>query len=244
MTRLEVDVPVAGYTDLVESLGQGGCPICRLVARDATRFMDSLLYENVLDLEIMARFRGRRGLCNTHGWQLTTFPGQQLGVALLFQAALHEVMGQMGPSSNPMTRNLSGRFLGRMDGRGPALADNLDPQAPCMVCEKIEETEDRYLKTLVEQLGDARVHTAFLASEGLCLPHFREALRFATASDQFDRLRDTQMGIWERLMGEVKELVRKNDYRFAHEPRGPEMDSWRRVVARMVGEKGVFGDDR
>lgn len=237
-------MPVAGYTDLMESLGQSGCPICRLVTRDATRFMDSLLYENVLDLEIMARFRGRRGLCNTHGWQLTTFPGQQLGVALLFQAALHQVMGQVGQSQNAVSRNLSGRFLGRGDGRGPAMADNLDPQAPCVVCEKVAESESRFLKVLVEQLGDARLYAAFQASEGLCLPHFREALRVATAPDQYDRLREAQLGIWEHLMGELKELVRKNDYRFADEPRGREMESWRRVVARMVGEKGVFGDDR
>jgi hypothetical protein len=39
------------------------------------------------------------------------------------------------------------------------------------------------------------------------------------------------------LTGELAEFIRKNDYRFSPEGYGREGDSWKRAVAKAVGNK-------
>lgn len=221
--------------DLLEKLRKPGCAICALVQRDADRFLDSLLYENVLDLGVQAHFRARRGLCNPHAWQLTTYPGQQLGVALLFQAVLDETMNLMEQPSA-----LSGRRLWNRNSNGDALS----PEETCFVCETVAEGENRHLQTFAQSLNQENIQAAYRQSAGLCLPHFRGALPHAEQAGLAQMLREIQGGIWQSLQAELAEFIRKADIHFANEPRGAESDSWRRAVARMVGEMGVFGDDR
>lgn len=43
------------------------------------------------------------------------------------------------------------------------------------------------------------------------------------------------MGIIDRLMGKLKELMRKQDYRFSNETLGDEKDSWIRGIRKMSG---------
>lgn len=44
-----------------------------------------------------------------------------------------------------------------------------------------------------------------------------------------------QREAWAALMTEVDEFIRKNDYRFQHEPRGDEHDAWLRALDALVG---------
>jgi hypothetical protein len=49
---------------------------------------------------------------------------------------------------------------------------------------------------------------------------------------------DVQRQAWQRLMGELEEFIRKNDYRFADEVMTPEEGtSWTRVLDVIVGLK-------
>ena len=42
-----------------------------------------------------------------------------------------------------------------------------------------------------------------------------------------------------RVLEEIRELVRKHDYRFIDEPQGNEMKSWRHVAELCAGNLGV-----
>ena len=48
---------------------------------------------------------------------------------------------------------------------------------------------------------------------------------------------------YQHLAEELKEFDRKHDYRFTHEPWGPEADSWRRVIEQFVGKREIFGNE-
>jgi hypothetical protein len=50
-----------------------------------------------------------------------------------------------------------------------------------------------------------------------------------------------QREIWQRLQAELHEFMRKSDYHNMDEKMGAEGDSWQRAIARVGGEKGVFG---
>ena len=50
-----------------------------------------------------------------------------------------------------------------------------------------------------------------------------------------------QTDIWTRLRAELNEFMRKSDFHNVGEVMGAEGSSWRRAVARLGGEHGVFG---
>ncbi|MBI5671550.1 MAG: hypothetical protein HZC41_26460 [Chloroflexi bacterium] len=229
------------YYDLIEACAQPGCPVCSLLLRDAHRFIDSLLYEYVTKPSTNDTFRAARGLCNVHNWQLTRFGSQVLGIAILQDAALDEVLKLIEANPAQASSALS-RWLG--SNARPALADRLEPERPCPVCESVAETEKMYLDTLNTYLGNERFQSAFRDSAGLCLPHFRAALRQVADADALERLLTLQTTIWQQLKRELETFITKNDYRYAGDPMGVERDSWLRAISTLAGKDEVFGTRR
>ena len=75
-------------------------------------------------------------------------------------------------------------------------------------------------------------------SEGVCLRHVRTALRRGSPGAEHV-LHRTRSAI-ERLLGELGEVIRKEDYRFRHEPRtDAERTAPSRAVARIAGADGL-----
>jgi hypothetical protein len=232
------------YFDLIEALGQPGCALCRLVLRDVHRYLDSLLYEYVNEPETNETFRKMRGLCNEHSWQLRQFKGSVLGIAILYEAVLDEVLNTLdGATVRPSSR--LARLLGAGgEFSGAALAERLEPEAPCLACRVLEQGETRYVKLLSDHAADTRVEHALRHSEGLCLPHFRQALRAASGSDNVGLLTAIQRAIWSKLRDDLNLFMTKYDAQHAGEPMGEEGISWQRAIAQMAGEKNAFGQRR
>lgn len=230
-----------GYFDLIEKFSQSGCVVCNLLTRDVGRVLDSLLNEHVVEPEIHEKLRASRGLCNEHGWQLAQM-GNVMGVGILYQAVLHEVLKSLrkaSPDGNSQTR--IARRLFSQSGNNAALVDALEAKAPCLVCEMENDYESRYVSVLADQLKVEKMQSAFRQSEGLCLEHFKQTLDYARDKESSQLLIDIQRDIWESLYVEVSDFVRKYEFKYAKEKMGAEGDSWLRTLARMSGEKGMFG---
>ena len=71
-----------------------------------------------------------------------------------------------------------------------------------------------------------------------CLPHIRLALQDAHA-EQVQAYVGSLVPRLEALSQEMSELIRKNDYRFSHEPWGDEKDSWTRGLIFFGSEKAA-----
>ena len=207
----------SSYHDLLEALGQEGCPICRLGQRVSDRFLDGLLYECVNDPGLRAEIRASRGFCHRHAWEMAKIHGGGLGIAIICRDVLDTVMKEMK--------------------RGASAAEGLLPQRPCPACALQEDMEGIYLSELLRHLDDPQLGQAFAASAGLCLPHLRRALKLTKEATKRCALLDAQRAIWERLHGELDEFIRKNDYRFADEGFGTEGDSWQRALAAISGNR-------
>ncbi|GAB4442934.1 MAG: hypothetical protein Kow00120_12070 [Anaerolineae bacterium] len=233
------------YYDLIEMFPKPGCVVCNLLLRDARRLLDATLYELVNDADTQRAFRGRRGLCNTHSWQLKHFMGYSLGIATLYRTSITEVLNiiEQSPVDAGNTSNLA-RFLGSDAESGlRSLADALEPTEPCMVCAMLAKAEADYVWTLCQHLTDARIEAAYRESSGLCLPHFQQFLRAVSDPARARHCIAIQRAIWSRLRADLEEFIAKNDYRRHDEPMGPEGDSWSRAIASLAGGKGVFGVD-
>jgi hypothetical protein len=203
--------------------------------------LDSLLTEYVVEPDMHETMRASRGLCNEHGWQLVEM-GNVMGIGILYQAVLHEVLKIMRKST-PDGKSQTGlaRRLFSQTGNNAALVSALEAKQTCHVCETENDYEARYISVLVDQIQVEKMQSAFRASQGLCLEHFKQALDQTTDKDSSQILVDIQRDIWEKLYVEISDFVRKNEFKYAHEKMGAEGDSWWRVLARMSGEKGIFG---
>ncbi len=75
----------------VEAFAQPGCAICRLLERDVSRFLDTLLYEHPTDPITQNDLRASRGLCHQHTWTLPRY-NSALATAVLYDAVIDELL--------------------------------------------------------------------------------------------------------------------------------------------------------
>lgn len=229
-----------GYHELREALRKEGCALCCLVRKEVRRYMDNMLYERVNDPGVRGGVRMARGFCNLHAWQLYE-EHDALGTAILYRDVLQDVAkGVTGPA--PST-SLGPGILQRLrqafqvERRAPSPAD-LAPRQTCPACRVREDTERIYGETLLAHLADAELRADLARADGLCLPHLRQVLAMADR-EAAETLIAIQQAIWKRLLGELDEFIRKQDYRFREEPIGSERDSWIRALALVSGRPGV-----
>jgi len=108
----------------------------------------------------------------------------------------------------------------------------------CPACAWSEKMERIYLELLLQHLlSEDGLRDPYEKSEGLCLPHFRQALALVRDEQVFDALLGAQRAVWAGLVAELGEFIRKSDHRFRHEPMGPEKDAWIRSIAALVGAR-------
>ena len=116
-----------------------------------------------------------------------------------------------------------------------ALVRGLAPSRGCPACRLEADAVRRGAKTLLKYLADPAIAPAFAAAGGLCLAHLQTTLDVASGP-QAEQLRAWQTALWRQLRGELDELIRKHDYRFAGETITPsEATAWERAVAGVVG---------
>jgi len=230
------------YFELIETFPRPGCAVCSLVRRDIDRHIDGIVYGFMDTEEMRNAFRAARGLCSEHGWLLRQNKfGNVLGIAKLYAATLDEVLtilDDQPPMTPPPSR--LGRFLGN-GVQESKLADALEPRAECMVCAGADEREAEYLRIFSQSLNDERFMTIFIASDGLCLPHLRQALRLLKDPADSQRLIEIQHEIWTRLKAAVESFASKQNYEHIDELNAEEAKSWARAIAQMGGDRGVFG---
>lgn len=233
-----------GFYDLIETFTKPGCAVCNLLQAETTRLLDSILYEYATDTSTQAAFRDSRGLCSEHGHQLTQM-GNALGIAVLYEHPLNDVLRILqgtAPGGGSQARLMTRLFPQNPNG---AIIDALTPTKPCIACASQAETEARYVKILSDFADDERMTGVFRASDGLCLPHFIQVLQNTADPSRSRLLIAIQTDIWTRLRDELREFMRKNDYQHASEAiTEAEGVSWRRVVARMAGERGILSPRR
>ncbi|MGC8837373.1 MAG: DUF6062 family protein [Anaerolineae bacterium] len=229
------------FHDLREALAQPGCALCRLKARTADQVVEALLWEQVNDPGLRRRVRQARGFCHEHAWLLVR-QGASLGVAILLHDVLQDLLDETeAPPFQPPPPLSLRRAQEALDRSRPSLATaalvaRLEPHGPCPVCRQVEAMEGVYFQTLVEDLlGEDGLLDDFQASDGLCLPHFRQALALVREREAFDALLFAQRRIWQDLADRLSESIRKSDYRFRDEPLGEEAGSWLMAIVAVAG---------
>jgi Family of unknown function (DUF6062) len=208
-----------------DALGQPGCPVCRLAVRSVGRWLASVAYDQVNDIDLRNELRAARGFCNPHAHRWLAEVHSVLGTAIVYEDLLKAALREL--DADTVQRGGLWRAI-----RGTQTND----AGNCPACRAQAEAEDRFLSALLAIFAaDAR---AVKGSEGVCLKHVRAALRRGSPGAE-RLLAHTRSGI-ERLLGELGEVIRKEDYRFRDEPRTDgERTAPGRAVARVAGAEGL-----
>jgi len=209
------------YYELMDALRTGGCPLCHLGRRAASRYIETLNYEGVNDPGLRRHLRDAHGLCHRHAWEWTKLRGSPLGVAIVYRNLVKDL-------AEILEEQAEGR------GRRPAAA-RLAPTGRCPACRASDEAVQRYGRTLLAWLEQEELAAAYASAGGLCLPHLREVLGMANDA-QMRTVLGWQEAIYRDLIAQLDEFIRKHDHRFRDEPFGAEKDAWLRAVAVLAGE--------
>ena len=144
------------FFELRKACAKPGCPLCRIVADRAERYIDNMLFEHVSDRGFRAAFRAAGGFCGFHARNLESFR-DGLAVAILDRDILEDEAAAFKARKK---RKLKGS---------------------CQVCEERKRIENEYLSFLLEVSGESpeeqELREAVTASSGLCVPHYRKLLQ-------------------------------------------------------------------
>jgi hypothetical protein len=143
------------FFELQKAAAKPGCPLCRITADRADRYIDNMLFEHVSDRAFRAAHRAAGGFCPFHARNLVSFR-DGLAVAILGRDILEERIKA---------------FTARRPWK---------PKGRCPVCAEQDRIEEEYLGFLAGSGGDSgeerELREVFTASEGLCAPHYEKLL--------------------------------------------------------------------
>jgi len=226
------------FFELVDAQSQAGCPICRLIYKATDRYLDSLLYEAVLDPGVRAKLKNSQGFCAEHVAMLQRRPGRALGVALIYRDTLRDLLATLEGARFSGTRSPLERLLKRQGGESPTVT-RLTATSGCPACAIGATTEKDYTALLLAHLTDDDLFQAYAAGEGLCLRHLIAALRDVGDAETLRRLVEPQTERYRHMLTDLDEFIRKRDHRFADEKYGEEGDVWLRVMNAVIGGAGM-----
>jgi len=224
------------YFELLEAQRQAGCPLCRLVYRATDRYLDSLLYEAVLDPDVRAKLKDSQGFCREHVAMLGRKLGRALGIALIYRDIVRDLTLSLAAAQSQTKgrRERVGRLMPwhRQVSTRPTTAR-------CPACVIAQRHEDSYIALLLAHLEDAELSEAYAQGEGLCLQHLMLAIDRANDQQTVSHLVQPQIDRYTVMLHHLDEFIRKRDYRFCHEPMGEEGDVWLRAMNAIAGGAGL-----
>jgi hypothetical protein len=226
---IELDKRV-GYHDLMADLRRRGCPACHGANRSAWRSIDSILWEFVNDPDVRHRLRRSHGFCREHALMAIAVASEQaaaLGMSILYEDFLRVIREE----AEEAVRARAARARERRKTR------TVHPPGKCPACRSAEQVAANYLDILGEADEESPPGRAIRQAErGVCLPHLMMGIRSADPPAA-QRLLGIYLHGEAELRGDLKEFIRKQDYRHHHEGLSDgEATAWIRAVHRVVGE--------
>jgi hypothetical protein len=231
------------YYSLLEASQKPGCPVCRVTLFLVDRYLNALFYESVNDIPTRAHLRKSRGFCSNHAWRLLDGEvGNALGISIIYHDVLTNLLRDLPAPQARQERkggisSLFGRTARQVGDLLKTALSALTAKEVCLACKERDEVARLTTTIMLNSLADERFAQTLAASEGLCLPHLKQALEQAENENLLPVLLELNRPQLEALNAELAEFIRKNDHRFHNEGFGPEGTSWRRVIGKVQGER-------
>ena len=196
-----LDLLLVSY--LKQALRQPGCPLCRVIRDADLYYLKVFLREGKDDGRMLLRLLASWGLCARHADGLVHLEpvehGDGLGTGTLYDwlldyarrrlEDLRQSLQARDDPGTPRRRRISRRYFGRIISR-------LAQTAECPAC----EAQRQYTAYVTAEFARAleiaealpEIRNMYLASEGLCLPHWRAMEQSLSSPDTRALVREKQ----------------------------------------------------
>lgn len=214
-----------------EALGGSGCPICSQVEKSETHYLESMLYEYVLDGGVRKKLHQSHGFCTRHaGLALEAeerLKSDGLHLATMYESLMAESLHTVSIQITALQELDSQK--NRRKQKKPVRTAHA---ARCFVCDFTAETEAAALHGFLYFSRDRELIAAYSASKAiLCFRHVqmlvKEKAGAAVAAETLAKLK--------RLKAVLSEFIRKHDYQSGHDYSEDEASSFDAAVRFFAG---------
>ncbi len=164
--------------EIVEAFGLSGCPLCRVLAVDERRWVDSFRREGKSSPEARRTFYAAGGFCRRHGWllqQLAAEDGGGAAIVRLYDPLVERDLAWLDRVADELEQSRRRRRVA------------LERTRPCPACVAADESLERKAHFLAEALLTAALREKYSASDGLCFVHLARAVGKAQQLDARNR---------------------------------------------------------
>lgn len=199
------------------------CPLCDLDNASVQKHMTDMLYESVNDRSLRKRLEKQKGFCALHG-ELLLEHGDALGIAILHVDQIQLLLDYLNNAGSIFSKIKNTDHAGWID------------HASCIICEVRRMAEKRHIENFIDLIDDNTMKEYLEKFPGFCAKHLFRVLEKLNNQTHVKYLLKLHIGKYGSLLEDLKELCRKNDYRFHLEPSGKEADSWQKAVYVVSGK--------
>ncbi len=231
------------YFDLIDALKKSGCLLCRRVNELSWKFLNDLYYERVLDVGTRTSLRKAKGFCNWHAWMSTEIPNSDSGIAIIYKDLLDAEIKTLSrwEEAKGLTEKKKRLKLKKKDPL--RFLYSWEEKASCPICLFVKEHEQFEIGTFLDFIDEESFSKEYENSFGICLRHLIRIIEGFGEHPNLSLLIEKQLRKYRSLSNELEEFIRKLDYRFSKEPKGSEVDSWKRVIEQFIGKREIFGNE-
>ncbi|MCM8783711.1 MAG: DUF6062 family protein [Candidatus Omnitrophica bacterium] len=204
------------FFNLLEALKEN-CPICFLLRKNIDKSMRDFLYERVNDSLLRQKLRRSLGFCNRHAWQLQKI-GSSSGQAIIYQDLLELILGKIKIDSRKL----------------------VERKELCLFCKEENDTLEHYTQIFWRNFNEPEFISQYKKSFGVCFPHLTLLIKKNKNSKQIAELLSLEREKISELNRNLKEFIRKCDWRFSKEELGKEKDAWIKAIEKITGKEGIF----
>jgi len=238
--------PILSFFKLDHAMKQPGCPICYLRNVHEKDLLEDMLLNHVTDGEIAVNIAASLGFCPKHTWEmglldLATYE-EPVKNGMVYETLVKKTLHKLITYRQKEEAREHGinREYRRLFRKEHPAAFEQEPFAQmtvkvCYVCQVGEEEENFFLRSLIEGFGEESSETRerYLASDGLCLRHFRKAFAFGNPELSRDMrfLLEATIQKLTSLGGDLTNFIDKHSWDRRHEELSQgERTSWKRAL--------------
>ncbi len=240
------------WIKIEESFKNEGCPICFIMNRSIQHYLESLLYEYVLDVGVRKKLHKSVGFCTNHAYMLLDIIGRLNDdgskIAILYETILGEEIKKLealrGESENKFKpKNFFWVKFSRKKNFENIL-DKLKPASECPVCFQERSTESLYIDEFYNRNGRNEFRNLFEGGNVfLCRSHFIEILKRCVENgnqEAFDYFANVQISKLKKLLEDMAKFIDKHDYRHKGTFEDNELKSWRMVLEYFSSKEDII----
>jgi hypothetical protein len=245
-------------SDLKQALRQPGCSLCRVLRTADLHYLRVFLREGKDDGGMLLRLLGSWGLCARHAGALVHLEpvehGDGLGMGTLYDWLLDQarrrledlrrVLGAGEPVVSPQRGRRPSAWNAQV-GRNPRqrmerALRRLARTTPCPACEAhqryAEYVVQGFLRALEPAAGMPVIQEMYLASAGVCLPHWQAVLTLRPSSAVCELITQKQRELVAALRAELDADLERGVPEKAFEGDQKQQSAFVRALAVVAGD--------